>query len=735
MSKSIYIRPLGKVLQQADLISNAQTEVALRDQSQSKNLRIGEILALRGWLKQETADFFAEQWPILLNQKLKQPLGQYLKQAGLLDDDQILTILSKQRQMGLRFGELAVLHGWIKSTTINFFLEHLSFAQEYSQRHLEEEQATNSHLDDTNFRTEFSGFGEAQPKGYIKIPSYSAQPFANRNSQITKESLFDIAPAAQQHHLEEPIRQTESLENQTSGSEFLSGRKKLQSPTLQTHARGVESPSYANPIESTNGINSILEEKAERTVNWDIVVKEVLLWTGEQPFLTQKLCQLLCDSEVIIPKGEEAARVQDLVQNCLIDNWETQVASEHLQAIRDSVINNKQSDTLWLLRLYQQILEEGEVLVNNSIAQTELLNLGLLAQDGNKLKIANRVYAAVFNKNWVEQELKTKLKPSPLEVAGTTKSKLAPEVPTVKATSNVSSSGDKSLRHIWILLGVISLLVVCFNIFKALEEKLLFIRGNELFHKGEYQRAIAKYNELLNINSNYYQAWTNRGYALSGLQEYKQMQQSCSAANIIEPKAVYAWNCQGEALYNLKQYNEAISNFDKAIALDSKDPVFWINKTESLLALKRPDEAVVTVNQAISLLKQNTNLDNKDLTNRNLSIAFTHKSKAFLQKQEYHQALEANAQALQYDPNYWDAQQSRGIALQGLGRYSEAITQFNQMLNESKLQDYQKAETWYYLGLTLCQSSKSKEARSAFDEALKLKPNYSAAENAKRSCK
>jgi tetratricopeptide (TPR) repeat protein len=49
------------------------------------------------------------------------------------------------------------------------------------------------------------------------------------------------------------------------------------------------------------------------------------------------------------------------------------------------------------------------------------------------------------------------------------------------------------------------------------------------------------------------------------------------------------------------------------------------------------------------------------------------------------------------------------------------------MLNNQKLTSNQKAETWYYLGLTLDELSRTQEAIAAFDEALKLKPDYQAA--------
>jgi hypothetical protein len=147
------IRPLGNVLQEADLVSAAQITVALQDQNFYQDLRIGEILALRGWLKQQTADFFVLEWPSLLEYKQHQPLGYYLKAAGLLDEEQIHLLLSEQESIGLKFGALAVLKGWLKPTTLEFFLKNL--CPEYQsnspfiQRKIYFSQNQESEIDDT----------------------------------------------------------------------------------------------------------------------------------------------------------------------------------------------------------------------------------------------------------------------------------------------------------------------------------------------------------------------------------------------------------------------------------------------------------------------------------------------------------------------------------------------------------------------------------------------------------
>ncbi|MEM8720548.1 MAG: hypothetical protein AAGE84_14795 [Cyanobacteria bacterium P01_G01_bin.39] len=125
MSKFITFKPIGEILQEAGLITNPQLELALRDQNYYEDLRLGEILALRGWIKQDTADFFVQEWFKLINQKIDHPIGFYLNKAGLLSEQDIKFILVQQHKYSLRFGDTAVKQGLIKPNTIDFFLKNL----------------------------------------------------------------------------------------------------------------------------------------------------------------------------------------------------------------------------------------------------------------------------------------------------------------------------------------------------------------------------------------------------------------------------------------------------------------------------------------------------------------------------------------------------------------------------------------------------------------------------------
>lgn len=123
-------QPLGTVLQQAKLVTPSQLEAALTQQTQQPQRRIGEILAHQGLINQQTANFFAEQWHLIVQQAKQgspQSLGYYLQEAGLLNEQQLNTILAEQGQgkLWVRLGALAVLKGWLNQTTVDFLLENL----------------------------------------------------------------------------------------------------------------------------------------------------------------------------------------------------------------------------------------------------------------------------------------------------------------------------------------------------------------------------------------------------------------------------------------------------------------------------------------------------------------------------------------------------------------------------------------------------------------------------------
>ena len=132
------------------------------------------------------------------------------------------------------------------------------------------------------------------------------------------------------------------------------------------------------------------------------VLKEVLKWTDGQPFLTHKLCKLIL-------ADDQGSSIEEIVRSKVIANWESQDEQEHLKTIRNRILSNEQRAGR-LLRLYQEILQQREVAVDNSPEQMELRLSGLVVEEHGKLRVYNLIYESVFNQGWVDKSL-TNLRP------------------------------------------------------------------------------------------------------------------------------------------------------------------------------------------------------------------------------------------------------------------------------------------------------------------------------------
>ncbi|NET61323.1 MAG: hypothetical protein F6K47_35905 [Symploca sp. SIO2E6] len=148
------------------------------------------------------------------------------------------------------------------------------------------------------------------------------------------------------------------------------------------------------------------------------VLQEILAWTGGQPFLTQKLCNLVVQElkRDAGTRGHGDAEklmtalpvVEQIVISCIIENWEAQDELEHLKTIRDRILENEQR-AVGLLGLYQQILplspSQPGIAADGSLEQTELRLSGLVVNNQGKLKVYNPIYQEVFNQSWVDKTL------------------------------------------------------------------------------------------------------------------------------------------------------------------------------------------------------------------------------------------------------------------------------------------------------------------------------------------
>ena len=143
-----------------------------------------------------------------------------------------------------------------------------------------------------------------------------------------------------------------------------------------------------------------------------VILAAILDWTGGQPFLTQKLCQLVVDLSRSIedrPLGmavePETDWVDHIVNQRIVQNWESQDNPEHLRTIRNRLVCDEQQASR-LLSLYQRVLTQGPIPLDGSPEQTKLLLSGLVTKNGKgDLIVKNRIYQAIFSPAWVQEQL------------------------------------------------------------------------------------------------------------------------------------------------------------------------------------------------------------------------------------------------------------------------------------------------------------------------------------------
>jgi len=144
----------------------------------------------------------------------------------------------------------------------------------------------------------------------------------------------------------------------------------------------------------------LLQGLTETINNPQTILQEILAWTNGQPFLTQKICQLIRNSSSTIPMNQEAEWIENLVRTNIINHWESQDEPEHLRTIRDRILHSELGFAP-LLDLYQQIVQQESVVAVDSPEEQELILSGLVFKQEGILQINNRIYSSIFDQNWI----------------------------------------------------------------------------------------------------------------------------------------------------------------------------------------------------------------------------------------------------------------------------------------------------------------------------------------------
>ena len=237
-----------------------------------------------------------------------------------------------------------------------------------------------------------------------------------------------------------------------------------------------------------------------------------------------------------------------------------------------------------------------------------------------------------------------------------------------------------------------------------------FVRGNQQWERGDYRQAISFYEQAIQLNPNYAEAYNNRGAAKRNLGDNQGAIVDYDQAIQLNPNLAGSHYNRGSAKRNLRDYQGAIVDFNQAIQLDPNLALAYTYRGATKTDLGDNRGAIVDYNQAIQL-------------NPNFAYSYYGRGIAKRKLGDNRGAIVDYDQAIQRDPNLVEAYNNRGNAKHNLGNYQGAIVDYNQaiQLNSSL------AEAYYGRGNVKSDMEDYQGAIADYDRAIQLNPNFALA--------
>ncbi|MGQ0681202.1 tetratricopeptide repeat protein [Bradyrhizobium sp.] len=201
-------------------------------------------------------------------------------------------------------------------------------------------------------------------------------------------------------------------------------------------------------------------------------------------------------------------------------------------------------------------------------------------------------------------------------------------------------------------------------------------RGAEYGNKGDYDRALADFNEAIRINPKFSLAHRDRGLVLVRKNEFERGIADLSEAIRLDPKNLDAYNERGMAYVATGDAERALADFNTAIRVNPK-----------------------------------------------FKFAYYNRGRLFGNKGYFSRAIEDFSETIRIDPEFAMAYNYRGVALQQNGNTERAVADFSEAIRISP----RLAVAYVNRGNVYRQQGRSDRALADYNEALRIEPQYTAA--------
>jgi tetratricopeptide (TPR) repeat protein len=135
----------------------------------------------------------------------------------------------------------------------------------------------------------------------------------------------------------------------------------------------------------------------------------------------------------------------------------------------------------------------------------------------------------------------------------------------------------------------------------AQSAKEFYNSANLKLDKGQYKDAIKDYDNSINLDKTFAEAWYNRAVAKNSIKDYKGAIADYTEAIKLNPNNIHAYNNRGLIKKTMKDYDGATEDYTKAIEIDSSFAPAWFNRGNINVLKEQPQLGCEDFRKALDL--------------------------------------------------------------------------------------------------------------------------------------
>jgi tetratricopeptide (TPR) repeat protein len=240
-----------------------------------------------------------------------------------------------------------------------------------------------------------------------------------------------------------------------------------------------------------------------------------------------------------------------------------------------------------------------------------------------------------------------------------------------------------------------------------LSDYLVYVnRGFAYLSKGDYDRALADFNQAIQLQPNSSFAYLNRAALYFVKQDYNLALTDLNQVIQLQPNFDLAYVKRGSVYFFQGDYDSALADLDHAIQLQPNSASSYSIRGEIHVKRDDLDRAIADFSQAIKLQP-------------NLLDAYRMRGRSYREKGDYDRAIADYDQAIKLEPKNAEIYNGRGWTHAQAGSFDQAIADLNQAI------ELQPDQAHFYDSRGFAYAGKREYDRAIADynQALQLNPD------------